>query len=292
MLIILLLFLAHLITDFWLQFESLARKNKQQFIWYMFHVLLTNMFVLLIIWGIFYQFVNPINHFLLPILLIVIMYFIIDVCTSKFLYSEKTISIRKTLVAFSLKQVSHLTTILIVCLLFFHMTPTTIANSVKQLFIKGNGIINFDVPTIVILILIIIILATSVSGQFIKLLVGSLPSDFANFEGAFTLNHKAEIKPENFTRHESLYSEQYHYLTYSHPAPSRGKMIGYIERLLVILLTITGAYSAIAFIVAAKSIARFKQLDDRNWAEYFLLGTLTSILIGLSLGLLAQRIFL
>ncbi len=71
---------------------------------------------------------------------------------------------------------------------------------------------------------------------------------------------------------------------------SRGKLIGYIERLLVILLTYYSSYPAIAFIVTAKSIARFKQMDDRDWAEYFLLGTLTSMFIGIMFGILLREI--
>ncbi|MFD1413679.1 hypothetical protein [Oceanobacillus jeddahense] len=86
------------------------------------------------------------------------------------------------------------------------------------------------------------------------------------------------------------FTEEYHYFTYSAPLRSRGKLIGYLERLLVILLTAVGAYPSIAFIIAAKSIARFKQLDDRNWAEYFLLGTLSSIFLGLVLGLIVQGV--
>ncbi|KEZ50309.1 hypothetical protein AZ46_0206360 [Metabacillus indicus LMG 22858] len=69
-------------------------------------------------------------------------------------------------------------------------------------------------------------------------------------------------------------------------------MIGYIERLLVLILTFYSAYPAIGFIVTAKSIARFKQMDDRNWAEYFLLGTLTSMFVGIALGLLLREVLL
>ena len=31
--------------------------------------------------------------------------------------------------------------------------------------------------------------------------------------------------------------------------------------------------------IAAKTIARFKQLDDRGFAEYYLLGTLASVAV-------------
>lgn len=258
--------------------------------WHMFYLLLINTLALLIIWGYFYHFIKPLNYFLLPLLLLVVMHFIIDLCISKLLIISK--SNGNKLVLFLFNQILHFATILIICSLFFGMTPTAIVDYVKQAFHNGNGINNFDILPITLLILIIFIIATSVSGQVIKLLVGSLPSDFANFEGDFTLNHKIETNSSNITSRESHYTEQYHYLTYSHPAPSRGKMIGYIERLLVILLTMAGAYSAIAFIIAAKSIARFKQLDDRNWAEYFLLGTLTSILLGVLIGLFAKQILL
>jgi diadenosine tetraphosphate (Ap4A) HIT family hydrolase len=86
--------------------------------------------------------------------------------------------------------------------------------------------------------------------------------------------------------------EEYNYYTFNKHDLSRGKLIGYIERLLVIILTFYSAYPAIAFIVTAKSIARFKQMDDRNWAEYFLLGTLTSMFLGIFFGLLLREVLI
>ena len=85
-------------------------------------------------------------------------------------------------------------------------------------------------------------------------------------------------------------TEEYQYTLFTKHDLSRGKIIGYIERLLVVLLTFYSAYPAIGFIVAAKSIARFKQMDDRNWAEYFLLGTLTSMFIGITLGIILREV--
>jgi hypothetical protein len=38
-------------------------------------------------------------------------------------------------------------------------------------------------------------------------------------------------------------------------------------------------------VVAAKSLARFKALEDREFAEYFLVGTLASLLLALVGGL-------
>lgn len=178
--------------------------------------------------------------------------------------------------------------LIITCTIFFHIRAITLVTRLLQLLGENDGINKLNTVNALLLILIIFILATSVSGHMIKLILGSLPSQLANFEGKFAFKNKlAEAKDRKATA-EHDFSGEYHYITYANPLLSRGRLIGYIERLLVILLTIVGAYPAIAFIVTAKSIARFKQLDDRNWAEYFLLGTLSSIFLGTLLGFLLK----
>ena len=72
------------------------------------------------------------------------------------------------------------------------------------------------------------------------------------------------------------------------PSPARvGATIGIIERLLIVGLVMTGASAAVGFVVAAKTIARFRQLDDRHFAEYYLLGTLGSVAVALGSALVA-----
>ncbi|HVL53523.1 MAG TPA: DUF3307 domain-containing protein [Vitreimonas sp.] len=72
-------------------------------------------------------------------------------------------------------------------------------------------------------------------------------------------------------------------------APARvGATIGVLERLLIVTFVLTGSAAAIGFVVAAKTLARFKQLDDRDFAEYYLLGTLASVAVALGSALLAQ----
>jgi len=56
-----------------------------------------------------------------------------------------------------------------------------------------------------------------------------------------------------------------------------GATIGMLERVLVVVFVLTGTDVAIGFVVAAKTLARFKLLDDRAFAEYYLLGTLASV---------------
>ncbi len=74
-----------------------------------------------------------------------------------------------------------------------------------------------------------------------------------------------------------------------HASPVRvGATIGVLERLLIVALMLTGAQAAVGFVVAAKTIARFRQLDDRDFAEYYLLGTLASVAVAIGSALVAD----
>jgi hypothetical protein len=66
--------------------------------------------------------------------------------------------------------------------------------------------------------------------------------------------------------------------------PGQGEIIGYLERMLVMVSVIAGQWSVVGLVMAAKSIARFKELDSREFAEYYLVGTLTSLLVAVVVG--------
>jgi hypothetical protein len=69
---------------------------------------------------------------------------------------------------------------------------------------------------------------------------------------------------------------------------NRGRLIGMIERIMLLTLVAAGSYEAMGFITAAKGLIRSKELEDRAFAEYFLIGTLTSVAMTLPLGLLLR----
>ena len=46
-----------------------------------------------------------------------------------------------------------------------------------------------------------------------------------------------------------------------------GRFIGILERLLIYVPVLRGQYAAIGLILAAKSFARFKEMDGRDFAE-------------------------
>jgi hypothetical protein len=70
----------------------------------------------------------------------------------------------------------------------------------------------------------------------------------------------------------------------------RGRTIGIMERAILLTLGLLGQWQAIGLVVAAKSIARYKNLDEQEFAEYYLIGTLASLLTALLIGIGAQLI--
>ncbi|HHY48056.1 MAG TPA: DUF3307 domain-containing protein [Firmicutes bacterium] len=70
-----------------------------------------------------------------------------------------------------------------------------------------------------------------------------------------------------------------------------GRYIGMLERAILTAFVACGAYHAVGFVIAAKSVARFKDLEDRGFAEYYLVGTLTSSCIAVVAGFLLRTIW-
>jgi hypothetical protein len=67
-----------------------------------------------------------------------------------------------------------------------------------------------------------------------------------------------------------------------------GEWIGVLERVITLTFVVTGSYAAVAFALTAKSIARFKELEDKDFSEYYLLGTFSSVATALLIGALVQ----
>lgn len=73
-------------------------------------------------------------------------------------------------------------------------------------------------------------------------------------------------------------------------AYNAGRIIGILERTLIFLFVLSNLFSGIAFILAAKGFTRFKELDNRDFAEYVLIGTLLSTLFAICIGMATARL--
>ena len=72
-----------------------------------------------------------------------------------------------------------------------------------------------------------------------------------------------------------------------------GRYIGIFERILVLTFILTANFSAIGFLIAAKSILRFSdksEIGARKQTEYVLIGTLMSFTITILIGFLVRHI--
>ncbi|WP_425370112.1 hypothetical protein KST09_05755 [Fusobacterium animalis] len=124
--------------------------------------------------------------------------------------------------------------------------PTSISgsSSPNNLYIKLQGYENFKIIILYILIFSIILDPASV---FIRKLFISI----------------------SLKTYPKIYSEEL----------KAGNIIGKLERIIIAILLLNNQFGVIGFVLTAKSIARFKQMENRNFAEKYLIGTLTSFLI-------------
>jgi len=73
--------------------------------------------------------------------------------------------------------------------------------------------------------------------------------------------------------------------------PKGGRTIGMLERLLAFMFVLSGKPEGVGFVVAAKSIFRIGDLtrrDDRNHAEYIMIGTLRSFAYALAVAFVTK----
>ena len=57
-----------------------------------------------------------------------------------------------------------------------------------------------------------------------------------------------------------------------------GRYIGNLERLIIMIGLIIGSWDVLAVVIALKTVARYQELDKKIQAEYFLVGSMGSIL--------------
>ncbi|PHR68763.1 MAG: hypothetical protein COA67_12385 [Lutibacter sp.] len=71
-----------------------------------------------------------------------------------------------------------------------------------------------------------------------------------------------------------------------------GRLIGILERWLIIVFILSGEFKAVGFLIAAKSILRYspKNEDGFNKTEYVLIGTMLSFGIAIVIGVLVNNI--
>ncbi|MDA8211591.1 MAG: DUF3307 domain-containing protein [Clostridia bacterium] len=266
----LILILAHLLTDFVFQSETLTedkqdthvqKRNKALFI-HSLTFLATSLILFVTIKGITWwpSFTfKPISWVLLLLLWLIVItvtHYYIDLVKVKIQIKLKELGNHKwDIFLFLLDQIIHFG-IISLMVFFFHKAEVLRNLSLLIEFLNADLILSFK-PThgqLVLILLCIGILVTSFSNIFIKISLTSIKMKI--------IEDKEEVKI--------------------------GRFIGGAERLLTAAGVIAGAYEAIAALYAAKTAIRFKQASNPKFAEYFILGTSISALFGILTGLVLK----
>ncbi|MGM0875666.1 MAG: DUF3307 domain-containing protein [Bacillota bacterium] len=293
--IFLSLILAHLLGDFYFQTDKMVKDKPKYLKRHLVHHSILTFSTLVLM----YLFSDTLDNFILQVLcstiVIILFHYIIDKLKIKLTEKIKKVSNQPLLDFnfFIIDQLLHIGSLLLVCCTFLKMD---LSYNLDRLFlvlqlVKGNNP-NISSINILLFLVIMFIISTTVSGHLIRLLLGIVPKHLALFEGKYVLKDiHNDIEHLNNNKKPSI-TEEFSYMVTKKQDLSRGAIIGYLERLLVIVLIVNGAFTSIAFIVAAKSLARFKQMDDRDFSEYFLLGTLSSILLGILYGIITKLVLI
>lgn len=277
-----LLFLAHLLGDFVFQTEGMAMHksglNRAMWKHAAIHFILFEMALI-----IFALQGTPMGFWrILGLgLLVSGIHMGVDVCK---VWLDGKVNQRWSLYTFMGDQVAHVVVVLIVLWIPFHAISLSSLYDAMNHFIRPNHDMISTRTGHILVFAIMLILVTKVSGIIVDKLTYPKPK-----QNKVLLETKIT---ETISSSNAVYDTEGQcnrktertYLELDELVPPRGVLIGYLERLIIMCLVYGQAYPAIGFIAAAKTFVRFKQLDHREFAEYFLVGTLSSMLLGLLWG--------
>lgn len=94
------------------------------------------------------------------------------------------------------------------------------------------------------------------------------------------------LKPANVLIKEIFYTSDLEIIK-AEELPNAGKLIGSLERILTLTFIIIGQFQAVGFLIAAKSVLRYKDTETLK-TEYVLIGTMLSFGIAIVIGILVN----
>lgn len=157
------------------------------------------------------------------------------------------------------------------------------------------GKIDFNVVNKVILLIFIVVYAGMPSAILIEKVV-SLVDTTKNSNSDEGVQSSEGLENSNEDNEDATTNGLYEDMTKDGVTPSglgesiakynsdTGTVIGIIERLLIVVLALSSSINSIAIIVATKTMVRYGQFDNADdFRTKYLIGTLTSILVGVSL---------
>lgn len=245
-----LFLLAHVLGDFYVQTPRLAKKKEKSMKWVLIHCLYYLGAMLLVMLPVIsWEIVSG-------AVLAAILHCFIDILKFTYMsYKDRQKKVTQILErnVFFIDQLLHGT-------LLAGISCWFVQNNVK--FHKSEILVNFfnivGIPEVQTLTWIL------------ALLIIHKPANIAI--SRLLVIYKPENKDENEDKKQDT---------------NAGRFIGTVERAIIIIFLFLEQYAAIGLVLTAKSIARYDKISkEKDFAEYYLLGTLISTLIAIVVSLL------
>ena len=270
-----LLLIAHLIGDFFLQPVKLVEQKKNSIKGLIIHTIIYTLMIALVlllfgnIWEIiFWTFLIFISHFA------------IDYVRIKINKNNKNNNIR--FYSFVIDQLIHVL-ILVINAFFIESDLNVIGMFFYDIEILReigfNNIINYSLSILIVL---------KPSSIFIKYFFDFIfikkEKNFTDEKENIITSYNLIISNENKVEKKIEISQQKvvdNLKEKNNDSDNIGSLIGILERVIILLLGALGLYGSIALVLTAKSLARFKQLENKKFAEKYLVGTLMSLIIAI-----------
>ncbi|NLX63507.1 MAG: DUF3307 domain-containing protein [Clostridiaceae bacterium] len=196
------------------------------------------------------------NSFI-PWLIIMLSHLLVDLI--RMLIDKKQSSNTSLLISFVLDQVIHISIIIFI----YYAFNFDAAAAKLDFIIENRYLYNFIVYLLTFLIL------WDPAAIFINKLFDSI------FNNEI---HKSEHY-QDISNREQVKNE-----------PRVGRIIGKLERIIVSFFIFNAQFGTIGFVLTAKSIARYKQLEDKEFAEKYIVGTLTSVFISMIVTIILKQL--
>lgn len=282
------LIFAHFVADYLLQTNKINKQKmsqnkteqRQGFELHILHHLICYVAVYIIIF-LFHHNLSIFSFFsaIGTILFIIFVHYLIDLLKVKLTHEKDTLFKAS---AYVVDQILHITVVWIALCITQEIEygPIDIVEFFRSLFSNEHNYVLLSLKDKAFLLGTMVIITT----HFYGYLIGIMLKPFE--PKAFFTDTKIETKTSMITdtsdtNEENMKKEKIETTTYYSENPnSAGIYIGMIERLIIIILMTSTAISAIGFLIALKALTRFKQFDDKHFAEYYLIGNLLSILFG------------
>lgn len=246
-----ILLIGHLVADFYFQTSKTAELKKKEFKSLLYHSLIYSTVFLILC----FSCLNPI-YAVISFTAIILSHFVIDLIRCKI--DSKLSNQIHIFISFLIDQAMHIGIIISICYLFKLNEYTTFFYKLCSTKINNTN---------VVLYVFLFVSLMNPTAVFIKKLLSALFSSSPN--NAISANSDSDTQSNN---------------------QSVGYFIGILERLITAILLLCNQYAAIGLVLTAKSIARFKQLEERDFAEKYLVGTLTSLSVSLILTLFIKTL--